>query len=119
MEIDVMNYIALFKRGDVLGGAKESFDCIMCGLCVVRCPANITQMEVGLAGRRIAAAKLISRSEVTKKRAEQVRTGRYEAMLAELGQMDREKLKEIYTSREREPNLSGPGEWMPKDQSHL
>jgi len=97
MGIDVMNYIALFKRGDVLGGAKESFDCIMCGLCV----------------------QLIPRSEVTKKRAEQVRAGRYETMLAELGQMDREKLKEIYTSREREPNLSGPGEWMPKDQSHL
>jgi len=119
MGIDVMNYIAFFKRGDVLGGAKESFDCIMCGLCVVRCPANITQMQVGMAGRRIAGTRLIPRSAVTRKRAEQVRAGRYEKMLAELGQIDREKLKEIYVSREREPNLSQPGEWMPKDQSHL
>ncbi|OAD20770.1 4Fe-4S ferredoxin iron-sulfur binding domain-containing protein, partial [Candidatus Thiomargarita nelsonii] len=67
----------------------------------------------------IAATQLIPRSEVTIKRAEQVRSGRYEAMLAELGQMETEKLKDIYVSREREPNLSEPGEWMPKDQSHL
>ncbi len=119
MGIDVMNYIALFKRGDILEGAKQSFDCIMCGLCVVRCPANISQMKVAMAARRLAATQLVPRSKVTKDRAKLVREGRYEAMLAELGQMDTDKLKEIYVSREREPNLSEPGEWMPKDQSHL
>ncbi len=119
MDIDVMGYIAHFKRGDVMRGAKTSFDCIMCGLCVSRCPANISQMNVAMAARRIAAGQMTPRSEATKSRAEQVRSGRYEAMLAELGQMDKEELKKLYVEREREPDLSKPGEWMPRDQTKL
>ena len=119
MDIDVMGYIAYFKRGDILGGAKASFDCIMCGLCVTRCPANITQMNVAMAARRLAATQLTQTSGVTQKRAEQVREGRYEVMLADLTTKTPEELKKLYLEREREPDLSKPGEWMPQDQSHL
>ncbi|MCP4041216.1 MAG: 2Fe-2S iron-sulfur cluster binding domain-containing protein, partial [Gammaproteobacteria bacterium] len=84
MGIDVMNYIAAFKRGDIMGGAERSFDCIMCGLCMVRCPASISQPGVALASRRLAATRLRPKSQVTRRRADQVRSGRYEPMLAEL-----------------------------------
>ncbi len=119
MGIDVMNYIAAFKRGDILGGAKRSFDCIMCGLCTVRCPANITQPAAALAARRLSATSLVPRSEVTRRRAEQVRSGRYEPMLADLVQTATAELKNLYQNREREPDMAKPGEWMPQDQSHL
>ncbi len=119
MGIDVMGYIAYFKRGDIRGGAKESFDCIMCGLCVSRCPANISQMNVAMTARRITGRRLTPRSAVTVSRAEQVRTGRYEPMLAELSQMDKDTLKKLYVEREREPDLAKPGEWMPEDQTYL
>ena len=33
MDIDVMDYVALMKRGDLKGAALKSFDCVMCGLC--------------------------------------------------------------------------------------
>lgn len=119
MDIDVMSYIAHFKRGDIMRGAKASFDCIMCGLCVSRCPANISQMNVAMAARRIAAGQMTPRSETTKRRAEEVRSGRYEQILVQLGEMDREELKRLYVEREREPDLSSPGEWMPQDQTNL
>jgi len=119
MDIDVMGYIAYFKRGDIAGGAQESFDCIMCGLCVSRCPANISQMNVAMTARRINGAKLTPKSEVTAARAEQVRSGRYEPMLAELAAMDKDELKKLYVEREREPDLAKPGEWMPQDQTYL
>lgn len=119
MDIDVMGYIAYFKRGDIMGGARKSFDCIMCGLCVSRCPANISQMNVAMTARRIASARLTPRSEATKNRAEQVRSGRYEEMLAGLCDLDTEELKKLYVEREREPDLAKPGEWMPEDQAHL
>ncbi len=119
MDIDVMNYIAHFKRGDVMRGAKASFDCIMCGLCVSRCPANISQMNVAMAARRIAAGQMTPRSESTKNRAEQVRSGRYEPILAQLAKMKKDELKKLYVEREREPDLSKPGEWMPQDQTNI
>lgn len=119
MGIDVMDYIASFKRGDVKGGAEKSFDCIMCGLCVSRCPANITQMLVAMAGRRLNAIYLTPRSEATRKRAEKVRAGYYEPMLKDLMQKSVAELKELYTNREREPDMAKPGAWMPQDQSHL
>ncbi len=119
MGIDVMGYIAHFKRGDIMGGAEQSFDCIMCGLCAARCPANISQFNVAMTARRIAGARLTPKSEVTAARAEQVRAGRYEPMLAELCEMSKDELKKLYVEREREPDLAKPGEWMPEDQTHL
>ncbi|MCF6356113.1 MAG: 4Fe-4S dicluster domain-containing protein [Candidatus Polarisedimenticolaceae bacterium] len=119
MGIDVMGYIAHFKRGDIMGGAEQSFDCIMCGLCAARCPANISQFNVAMTARRIASVKLTPKSEVTAARAEKVRAGRYEPMLAELCEMSKDELKKLYVEREREPDLAKPGEWMPEDQTHL
>lgn len=119
MGIDVMDYIASFKRGEIKGGAKKSFDCIMCGLCMSRCPANISHPIVAMAARRLTAIHLTLPSEVTRQRAEKVRSGYYEPMLAELTKKNTAELKELYIKREREPDLAKAGEWMPQDQSHL
>ncbi|MEO5351904.1 MAG: 4Fe-4S dicluster domain-containing protein [Magnetococcus sp. XQGC-1] len=119
MGIDVMDYIASFKRGDVRGGAEKSFNCIMCGMCVSRCPANITQMLVAMAARRMTALHLTPRSEATRLRAEKIRAGYYEPMLEELTKKSVAELKELYIHREREPDMAKAGQWMPQDQSHL
>ena len=72
-----------------------------------------------MTARRITGAKLTPKSECTAARAEQVRSGRYEPMLAELCEMSKEDLKKLYVEREREPDLAKPGEWMPEDQTKL
>ena len=55
-DIDVMGYINAAIRGDIEKVADMSFDCIMCGLCASRCPAEIVHYHVGLLARRLYSA---------------------------------------------------------------
>ncbi len=119
MDIDVMDYIALMKRGDLKGAAQKSFDCVMCGLCASRCPAQITQFMAAMFVRRIYGKYVLPRAEHLKKRVEDVKSGKYEKFLNELTKMKPEDVKKLYVEREREPDLAEPGKWMPKDTTHL
>ncbi len=119
MDIDVMYYIALMKRGDLKGAALKSFDCVLCGLCASRCPAQISQFTAAMFVRRLYAKTILPRAEHLKKRVEEIESGKYEKMLAELAGMDEETVKKLYVEREREPDMSEPGAWMPKDDTHL
>jgi len=119
MDIDVMDYIALMKRGDLKGAALKSFDCVMCGLCASRCPAQITQFMAAMFVRRIYGRLILPRAEHLEKRVKEIKAGKYEKMLSELASMKPEDLKRLYVEREREPDLAEPGKWMPKDTSRL
>ena len=119
MEIDVMGYVAHMKQGNIKKAAKKSFDCILCGLCASRCPAQISQPTAALMARRLSAKVLTPKADHLKSRAEEVNNGKYEGMLQKLSGLDEEALKTLYLEREREPDLSKTGEWMPEDQSRL
>ena len=119
MDIDVMDYIALMKRGDLKGAALKSFDCVMCGLCASRCPAQISQFTAAMFVRRVYGSKILPRAEHLKKRVEDVKSGRYEKMLKELTSMEPSEVRKLYVEREREPDMAEPGKWMPEDKSHL
>jgi Na+-translocating ferredoxin:NAD+ oxidoreductase RnfC subunit len=119
MDIDVMDYIALMKRGDLKGAALKSFDCVMCGLCTARCPAQISQYMAAMFVRRVYGKEILPKAEHLKKRVEEVKSGKYETLLNELAAMDQEDVKKLYVEREREPDLAEPGKWMPEDESKL
>jgi Na+-translocating ferredoxin:NAD+ oxidoreductase RnfC subunit len=119
MGIDVMGYISHLKQGNVEKAAHKSFDCIQCGLCASRCPAQISQPNAALMARRLTGKLITPKAEHLEKRAEEVKSGKYENMLNELAELNEEELKKLYLDREREPDLSKPGEWMPKDTDRL
>jgi heterodisulfide reductase subunit C/ferredoxin len=119
MDIDVMDYIALMKRGDLKGAAQKSFDCVMCGLCAARCPAQISQFTAAMFVRRLYAKHILPKAGHLKKRAEDVKSGKYGGMLKELASMPLEDVRKLYVEREREPDLSEPGAWMPEDKEKL
>ncbi|PID77675.1 MAG: 4Fe-4S ferredoxin [Deltaproteobacteria bacterium] len=119
MGIDVMGYIAALKQGNVERAARMSFDCIQCGLCASRCMGEIPQYQAAQLARRVFARHIQPQAEHLAKRAEEIESGRYDAMLDELGRMDRESLKKLYVEREREPEFAPTGEWMPADTSNL
>jgi succinate dehydrogenase/fumarate reductase-like Fe-S protein len=79
-----------------------SFDCIMCGLCAARCPAEEPQYNIGILSRRLYGRYLAPRSQHLEARVEEIRSGKYEAELAELKSMDVENLKQRYIAREIE-----------------
>ncbi len=119
MDIDVMNYIALMKRGDLKGAAHTSFDCVMCGLCASRCPAQISQFTAAMYVRRLTAKHLTPAAEHLEKRVEEVKSSKYEKMHKKLEKMKPEELKKLYVEREREPDMSEQGNWMPEDKDNL
>jgi succinate dehydrogenase/fumarate reductase-like Fe-S protein len=47
----VMQYIAYAQRGEYDKCAEASFDCVMCGACSSRCPAQISHPQVAHAGQ--------------------------------------------------------------------
>ncbi|MFQ5901000.1 MAG: 4Fe-4S dicluster domain-containing protein [Thermodesulfobacteriota bacterium] len=119
MDIDVMDYIALMKRGDLKGAAETSFDCVMCGLCANRCPAQLSQFTAAMLVRRITGRYLAPKAEHLKKRVAEVEEGKYIELLKRLADLPIEALKKLYVEREREPDMSEPGKWMPEDRKHL
>ncbi|MDH4226621.1 MAG: 4Fe-4S dicluster domain-containing protein [Deltaproteobacteria bacterium] len=119
MDIDVMDYIALMKRGDLEGAAHKSFDCVMCGLCASRCPAQISQFTAAMFVRRLYGGHILPKAEHLEKRVKDVKSGKYEKFLKELTKMKPEDVKKLYVEREREPDLAEPGTWLPKDTSKL
>lgn len=119
MDIDVMDYVALIGRGDLEKATEVSFSCIMCGLCAIRCPAQISQHTAAMYVRRITGRYLTPKAAHVQQRVEEVQDGKFDDKLARLRAMDKEELASLYSGREREPDLTKPGEWQPKDNTWL
>ncbi|MGD8921616.1 MAG: 4Fe-4S dicluster domain-containing protein [Candidatus Zixiibacteriota bacterium] len=118
MDVEVMDYIAALKRGDIKAAAEISFDCIQCGLCASRCMGELPQYHIAQLARRLNGAYLTPRAEHLKTMVANIDAGRYNDDLNELEGMDEETLKTTYQAREMEPATAGE-DWAPKDSSHL
>ena len=79
MDIDVMDYIALMKRGDLEGAARKSFDCVMCGLCAAVCEVQIKPHRVGIYARRITGAFYPKKPAALLNRISEIAAGKYDA----------------------------------------
>jgi len=112
MDIEVMDYIAAAIQGDIREVAQISFECVMCGLCAARCPAEISQFNVALLARRVYGSHILPFPPDLKLRVKEIREGKYQEVLDRLSQIDTEKLREIYSKREQEPQESEG--WEPK-----
>lgn len=119
MDVEVLDYISAIKQGDIEKAAILSKDCIQCGLCASRCMGELPQYHIAQLVRRVYGKYIQPRAEHLKKRVEEINSGKYDKMLDDLMAMDREQLKKLYTEREREPDMSGQGEWMPEDRQYL
>ncbi|MEO0161580.1 MAG: 4Fe-4S dicluster domain-containing protein [candidate division WOR-3 bacterium] len=101
-EIDVMEYIACGKRGDIARMAEISFDCIQCGLCAIRCPAELAQYNYAQLARRLHGKYQLAIPEHLKKRLEEIKQGKFEAELKRLMSAPVEELRKLYASRDIE-----------------
>ncbi|MBE3587908.1 MAG: 4Fe-4S dicluster domain-containing protein [Thermoanaerobacteraceae bacterium] len=102
-ELNVMNYIAAAQRGDIEKLAHMSFDCIMCGLCASRCPAEIVQYNVAILGRRLYGRHIAPRAQHLAKRVAEIQAGQFDAELERLTKLSREELQNMYNARDIEP----------------
>lgn len=119
MDVEVLDYISALKQGDIAEAARLSFDCIQCGLCASRCMGELPQYHIAQLARRIYGKYFQPRAEHLQKRVEEIRSGKYDKLLAELTKMSRAELTTRYEEREREPDMAAPGSWMPRDTQYL
>ncbi len=118
MDIKVMDYVAAAMAGNIEKAAELSFDCVMCGLCAARCPAEEAQYNIGILARRLYGRFILPKAQHLEERVNQINEGRYESMLRDLMKMKKEQVIELYTKRQMEPD-SGDEMWEPEDKSYL
>lgn len=101
-ELSVMDYIAAAQRGDIKKAADMSFDCIMCGLCASRCPAELVQYNIAILCRRLYGSHIAPRARHLAKRVEEIKAGNFDEDINKLIGMSREDLQKTYDARDIE-----------------
>lgn len=118
MDVEVMDYIAYLKRGDIEKAKEASFDCIQCGLCASRCMGELPQYHIAQLARRICGSRLTPSARHLAEMVQKIEGGAFGPLLSELEKMDTETLKKIYQGREIEPAMADE-DWRPEDSKGL
>ncbi|MBI4322134.1 MAG: 4Fe-4S dicluster domain-containing protein [Chloroflexi bacterium] len=100
--LNVMGIIAAVLRGNLEKAAELSFDCLMCGLCAARCPAEIAPYNVAMYARRAYVKFVLRKSSFLAARTAEIRTGKYDEAVADLTRLDTAALKRLYAERDME-----------------
>jgi Fe-S oxidoreductase len=114
MDVEVMDYVAAAKRGDLEAVARLSFDCIQCGLCASRCMGELPQYHIAQLARRLYGGKLAPATDHVDAMVKKIADGYYGKMIAELKAMPLAELKKLYSEREQEPHQA-PERWTAKN----
>jgi succinate dehydrogenase/fumarate reductase-like Fe-S protein len=101
-EIEVIDYVAAALRGDIETLANLSFDCIQCGLCVARCPAELVPPNVAQIGRRLYGKYLSPPAQHLQKRVGEIHDGVFQAEIDEICSLSLDELRERYNARQIE-----------------
>jgi succinate dehydrogenase/fumarate reductase-like Fe-S protein len=106
-DLKVMEYVAAMLRGDLAEAAELSFDCVMCGLCTARCPAEITQYQAAMYARRAYGRFASPRPQHLVARLAELSAGKWATEVAELTKLDAAALKKLYVARDMETPTGG------------
>jgi len=99
-DLEVMDYVQAAIRGDFQAVAAGSFDCIQCGLCALRCPAEIVQYHVAQLGRRMYGRYGCPAPDHLRERMKEMEQCKFDRELDELVKAGREELACRYKERD-------------------
>jgi heterodisulfide reductase subunit C len=106
VNLQVMNYISAAIRGDLKQVVDLSIECVMCGLCAARCPAEISPYNIALLVRRLYGVHKLQRSPQLEKRVADIAAGVYSAEIAALKKTDNKKLQEMFNELQAKKGAS-------------
>jgi ferredoxin len=101
-EIDVLDMMSAAVRGDIAAVAEISFDCIACGLCVARCPAELTPPNISLLARRLYGKYLAPKAVHLHERVQEISEAVFQTELETLKSLPVDELKNRYAARQIE-----------------
>ncbi|MEI8167110.1 MAG: hypothetical protein WCG26_12060, partial [Chloroflexales bacterium] len=92
-------YIQAALRGDIKRVSLLSFDCISCGICSSRCPADIKHYAVGQLARRIYGRFITPAEPHLAERVSELEAGQFTSELTEMMHMSQAELRARYEQR--------------------
>ena len=98
MGLEVMNYIAAALRNDLARVVELSMECVMCGMCAARCPAELTPFNIALLIRRIYGRHVLQRPGTLDRRLKEIQDGIFSKELIELKTSGKDALEEKFKS---------------------
>jgi formate hydrogenlyase subunit 6/NADH:ubiquinone oxidoreductase subunit I len=101
-DIKVMDYVTAALRGNIKKPAELSFECIMCGLCASRCPAEIVQYYIGILCRRLYSRHIAKQAEDLEARVREIEKGKFVQEFKELKSASEQELMKLYAERDME-----------------
>jgi len=96
MDLEVMNYVSAAISGDYQRVVGLSIECVACGLCAARCPAELAPFNIALLIRRMVGRHLIQPSVQLAERLEEIKSGKYEKELQELKNAEKSEIEKRY-----------------------
>ena len=100
--LNVMQYIAHIQRGEYAKAAELSFDCVMCGVCSSRCPAQISHPQVAMLARRLNGKYIAPEAVHLTERVKEIEDGLCTEAIEAIMAKPVEELKELYDHRDIE-----------------
>jgi Fe-S-cluster-containing hydrogenase component 2 len=101
-----MKYIQMAIRGDIARCAELSFDCIQCGLCAMRCPADIKHYHLAQLARRLRGKYIDPKSKNLANRLNEIDNRKYDDEIEKLMKMPKKEIVELYKNRKIEAEES-------------
>ena len=99
-DLEVMDFIQAALRGDFKKVAELSFDCIQCGLCAIRCPAEIVQYNVAQFGRVMYGKYGFKENESLKKMVKEIKEGEFDKEFKKLLSLSGNKIVDAYKKQQ-------------------
>jgi len=95
-EVPVMDVIGASLRGEIDKAAQWSRECLMCGLCAARCPAELSPHYIALLCRRLYAKYLLPAYSHVTRRLKQFDSGEFDQEMDRVARLSTEELREEY-----------------------
>jgi heterodisulfide reductase subunit C len=88
--------MAAALRGDWDQAYDASFECLMCGMCTARCPAELSPHQILMVVRRLYGRDVLPVPDYLDERLDEIRSGKFNKELEELRLMDKEEILKLY-----------------------
>lgn len=98
--LQVMDYVQAALKGDFRGIAEGSFECIQCGLCAIRCPAEIVQYHMAQFARRMYGRHGSKRDKNVENRVGEIKEGKFNEEFDRVMGLSVTELRDIYTKQQ-------------------
>jgi heterodisulfide reductase subunit C len=96
-----MDYVQAALKGDFKAVAEGSFECIQCGLCALRCPADIVQYHMAQFARRMYGKHGSRREPNAEKRIAEIESGKFDKEFKKVMSLTTGELKTIYIEQQK------------------